>query len=158
MKKLFKILSIAAIVLAIGGFMTVIVFEMIENPLGNAGAMEWYEAYIEPRIVTISAVLGVTSPIYLLLQRAILTAEKAKKGLETASNRVNSTVEENTALKAKIGELQAEMTELGMLITKQNDDLKAIKKANRIAYANNPELVKNGYAHTISEVLDEKTD
>ena len=151
MKKLFKILSITAIILAISGFCAVIAFEMIENPLGNASAMEWYEAYIEPRIVTVSTVLGVTSPIYLLLQKLIQWLETAKKGIETASESVNSTVEENTALKAEINDLKA-------LVAAQSEDIKAIKKANQIAFTNNPELVKNGYSRKISEVLNEKTD
>ena len=151
MKKLFKILAIIAIILAISGFITVIAFEMIENPLGNASAMEWYEAYIEPRIVTIATVLGITSPIYLLLQKLIQWLETAKKGIETATGKVNSTVEENTALKAEIDNLTA-------LVSAQREDIKAIKKANQIAYSNNPELVKNGYSRKISEVLNEKTD
>ena len=151
MKKLFKILSITAIILAISGFCTVIAFEMIENPLGNASAMEWYEAYIEPRIVTIATVLGITSPIYLLLQKLIQWLETAKKGIETATGKVNSTVEENTALKAEINDLKA-------FVATQSEDIKAIKKANLIAFTNNPELVKNGYSRKISEVLNEKTD
>jgi regulator of replication initiation timing len=158
MRKLFRILSITAIILAITGFITVIAFEMIENPLGNASAMEWYETYIEPRIVTTSIALGVTSPIYLVLQKIIEWLKKAITGLDTASNRVNSTVEENTALKVEMSNLKAGITELKEIMTVQNEDIKAIKKANQIAYSNSAELVKNGYSRKISEVLNEKTD
>lgn len=148
MKKFLKALTIIAAILSLAGFATIITMDVINNP---SSLNEWYATYLEPKLLTFSVSSFISWLAAWALSRAVSWVQQAVEKLTDANIKVNSTLEENAVLQNKIEQLQDQLT--GM-----KDTLKAIQEASKIAFINNPDLVKGGHARRIAEVLDEKTD
>ena len=72
--------------------------------------------------------------------------------LTDANTKVNSTLEENAALQSELKQLQSQLAGV-------QETLQTIREISKNSVYERPELVKNGYARKIAEVLgDEKTD
>lgn len=149
MKKFFKALTIIAAILTIAGVATIITMDIINNP---SSLNEWYETYLEPKLLAFSISSFISWLAAWALSRATGWVQQAVEKLTDANTKVNSTLEENAVLQNKIEQLQSQLAGV-------QETLQTIQEISKIAFMNSPELVKNGYARKIAEVLsDEKTD
>ena len=149
MKKFFKALTIIAAILTIAGVATIITMDIINNP---SSLNEWYETYLEPKLLTFSISSFISWLAAWALSRATGWVQQAVEKLTDANIKVNSTLEENAALQGELKQLQSQLAGV-------QETLQTIREISKIAFMNSPELVKNGYARKIAEVLsDEKTD
>lgn len=149
MKKFFKALTIIAAILTIAGVATIITMDIINNP---SSLNEWYETYLEPKLLTFSISSFISWLAAWALSRATGWVQQAVEKLTDANIKVNSTLEENAALQSELKQLQSQLAGV-------QETLQTIREISKIAFMNSPELVKNGYARKIAEVLDdEKTD
>jgi len=149
MKKFFKALTIIAAILSLAGFATIITMDVINNP---SSLNEWYATYLEPKLLTFSVSSFISWLAAWALSRATGWVQQAVEKLTDANTKVNSTLEENAALQSELKQLQSQLAGV-------QETLQTIREISKIAFMNSPELVKNGYARKIAEVLsDEKTD
>jgi peptidoglycan hydrolase CwlO-like protein len=149
MKKFFKALTIIAAILSLAGFTTIITMDVINNP---SSLNEWYATYLEPKLLTFSISSFISWLAAWALSRATGWVQQAVEKLADANTKVNSTLEENAALQSELKQLQSQLAGV-------QETLQTIREISKIAFMNSPELVKNGYARKIAEVLsDEKTD
>ncbi|HEY8423197.1 MAG TPA: hypothetical protein VIL23_00330 [Clostridia bacterium] len=149
MKKFLKALTIIAAILSLAGFVTIITMDVINNP---SSLNEWYATYLEPKLMTFSVSSFISWLAAWALSRAVSWVQQAVEKLSDANTKVNSTLEENAALQNEIKQLQSQLAGV-------QETLQTIREISKIAFMNSPELVKNGYARKIAEVLgDEKTD
>ena len=149
MKKFLKALTIIAAILSLAGFATIITMDVINNP---SSLNEWYVTYLEPKLLTFSISSFISWLAAWALSRATGWVQQAVEKLTDANTKVNSTLEENAALQSELKQLQSQLAGV-------QETLQTIREISKIAFMNSPELVKNGYARKIAEVLsDEKTD
>ena len=148
MKKFLKALTIIAAILSLAGFATIITMDVINNP---SSLNEWYATYLEPKLLTFSVSSFISWLAAWALSRAVSWVQQAVEKLTDANTKVNSTLEENAALQSELKQLQSQLAGV-------QETLQTIREISKIAFINNPDLVKGGHARRIAEVLDEKTD
>lgn len=148
MKKFLKALTIIAAILSLAGFATIITMDVINNP---SSLNEWYATYLEPKLLTFSISSFISWLAAWALSRAVSWVQQAVEKLTDANIKVNSTLEENAALQSELKQLQSQLAGV-------QETLQTIREISKIAFINNPDLVKGGHARRIAEVLDEKTD
>ena len=91
----------------------------------------------------------------LALQFDELMAERAEQ--DKLQVLINEQYEANRTLREQVDcatEVEAQAAALREQVTVMKNEFSSIKEAMRIAFCNNQELVRNGYAKLICEVMD----
>ena len=141
MKKFLKALTIIAAILSLAGFATIITMDVINNP---SSLNEWYATYLEPKLLTFSISSFISWLAAWALSRATGWVQQAVEKLTDANTKVNSTLEENAALQSELKQLQSQLAGV-------QETLQTIREISKIAFINNPDLVKGGHARRIAE-------
>ena len=156
------ILVVVLIALVLGASAGLGVYMMLVEGMGGAEIAEYVKGEVIPTafdsvVILMAVYIGVNPSLKTILNAAAQFVS-AKKNVDTVS-------ESSTATSGKVDELisvldatnaalLADNAALREQVTVMKNEFSSIKEAMRIAFCNNQELVRNGYAKLICEVMD----
>ena len=155
------ILAVIVIAIVLGASAGLGVYMVLVDGMAPAEVAEYVKAELIPTafdtLVTLLIIyIGVNPNIKTVLNAASLFVS-AKKNVDSVSEssaqtsgKVDTLI---TELKATNAALRADNEAARNELEEMRKELSAIKEAVRIAFCNNSELVRNGYAKRISEVM-----
>ena len=156
------ILAIMLVALVIGASAGLCVYMVMCEGMGGAEIGEYVKNQVIPTafdsvVILLTVYIGVNPSIKTILNAASMFVG-ARKSVDIVSD---SSIQTS----GKVDKLITELSALNEALIKDNEsaraevitmrnEFKSIKEAMRIAFCNNGELVRNGHARRICEVMD----
>lgn len=155
------ILAVFVIAIVLGASAGLGVYMVLVDGMAPAEVAEYIKTELIPTafdtlVILLTIYIGVNPSMKTTLNAASLfvSAKKNVDSVSESSAQTSSKVDTLiTELKATNAALRADNEAVRTELEEMRKEFSAIKKAMRIAFCNNSELVRNGYARRISEVM-----
>lgn len=156
------ILVVVLIALVLGASAGLGVYMVLVEGMGAAEVAEYIKNEVIPTafdtvVILLAVYIGVNPSLKNILNAAaqFVSAKKNVDSVSEASSQTSFKVDNLiTELKDTNAALLADNAALKYEVEATRKEFTAIKEAMRIAFCNNQELVRNGYAKLICEVMD----
>ncbi|MBR2474162.1 MAG: hypothetical protein IKB51_03940 [Clostridia bacterium] len=157
------ILAVMLIALVLGAGAGLGVYMVLVSGMGGAEVAEYVKTEVIPTAFDTVVIL---MTVYIGVNPSLKTILNAAAQFVSAKKNVDSVSESSAQTAGKVDELITELKATNAALLADNEAAKAqveamrnefgtIKRAMRIAFCNNSELVRNGYAKLICEVMDD---
>ena len=157
------ILAVMLIALVLGAGAGLGVYMVLVSGLGGAEVAEYVKTEVIPTafdtvVILMTVYIGVNPSLKTILNAAaqFVSAKKNVDCVSQSSAQTAGKVDELiTELKATNAALLADNEAAKAQVEAMRNEFGTIKRAMRIAFCNNSELVRTGYAKLICEVMDD---
>lgn len=155
------ILAVIVIAIVLGASAGLGVYMVLVDGMAPAEVAEYVKAEVIPTafdtvVILLTVYIGVNPSIKTILNAAsqFVSAKKNVDSVSESSAQTSGKVDTLIIeLKATNAALLADNEAARAQVEEMRKEFKSIKEALRIAFCNNSELVRNGYARRISEVM-----